>query len=231
MILLFSRSPIRNASAPSLYGSSGDVLHMPDLEKEGYQENSGFFRPHPLRRRCFRTRRRALSPSFVKDSKVQCRTEQRPLGSHGFQPPYRPASKTVVLFDLPEAPFDELAALLIDGLPQRGLQFGSHGLHHFGVRPDFNLPAFGIAGALRSHGAILAMAAVAFHALSGFVGMPFIIQSAVLGTGHRPGLRIVIKVEAGVGIVMGGFAFGGWHQHRQLLFPGRLVLAGLSRSR
>jgi len=55
---------------------------------------------------------------------------------------------------------------------------GAHGLHHGGVRPDLDLSAFGIAGAERPHGAVAVAAAVAFHAVAGFGGMPFVIEQA-----------------------------------------------------
>ena len=69
---------------------------------------------HPARHRFQRRRRRPRrvrpapgSPTPVEDAQVQRRTEQCPLGAHVVQAPHRPAPEAFVLFDLPQAQFDD----------------------------------------------------------------------------------------------------------------------------
>ena len=120
----------------------------------------------------------------MEHAQVQGCAEQRPLCAHGLQPPNRPSPKAVVLLELPKAPFDDLAALLIESARPRFLQGGAHGLHHWGVRPDFDLTAFGIARAERAHGTIEVVATKSFDALARFGSVPFVIDPTALGAGH-----------------------------------------------
>ena len=81
-----------------------------------------------------------------------------------------------MLLKLGKTGFDDPAALfpLRPGL--RLLQFLSHGLHYIVMRPDFNLPPFGVAGALRPDRAIAMMTAKTLDELSAFGGAAFVIQ-------------------------------------------------------
>src|ERR1700721_4663639 len=86
--------PTGQPSESSLQDPSQGVLHLLDWMKQACWPNS---RLHHLPWRCWRTRT-VLPPSFGENPQIQCRTEQGPLCSHGFQSPDRPASKAVVLF-------------------------------------------------------------------------------------------------------------------------------------
>ncbi len=136
------------------------------------------------------------------------------------QTPDRPAPEAVVGFELAKARFDDCAPLPHLGPARQPLQLLAHGLHHGGVRAHFELPAFGIAGALRPHGTVTVVAAKALNSYAVFGGVAFRIQHPVLRTGNGVELRIVGKVLGGVGVVFSGRPFGGRHQH------GHSVLGG-----
>ncbi len=92
------------------------------------------------------------------------------------------------------------------------------------VRPDFYLPAFGIAGALGSHRTVSMMATIALNGLSGFGGLAFVIQWPALRTGDGVGRRVIMKMLRRVGIVVGRLAFRRRGQHVHLLLGRRLQI-------
>ena len=87
-----------------------------------------------------------------------------------------------MLFDLGKTRLDDLAATLPLCLRGRFLQTGAHGLHLLLMRPDFNLPAFGVARTVLAYRTVVVMATKAFHALTIFCGAPFVIQLPALRT-------------------------------------------------
>ena len=164
----------------------------------------------------------ARSPAPVEDPQVQRRAQQRPLRADRFQAPHRPPPEAVVLFELSKARFNDDLTPGIGGGPCRLLQALAQRLDHRGVRPDFNLPAFGVARAGRSHRAVPAVAAEAFDPHAGLGGVAFMIQPPALRAGDGVRRRSVGEVLGGVGILLRGFAFGGGDEHRSLLFGGGL---------
>src|SRR5208283_6111012 len=149
---------------------------------------------------CLRTfffRRAPGLPVPVEYSQVQGRTHHRPLGLDAFPSPYRPPPKAVVLFNLPKARFDDPGALFPEGSPVRVLQSPPHRLNFLPVRPDFDLPSFGITRALRAHRTVPTVTTMAFNPLPAFGGVAFIIQDPALRTSDGAGSRIVMKVLRG----------------------------------
>src|SRR5208283_3777829 len=130
-------------------------------------------------------------------SQVQGRTHHRPLGLDAFPSPYRPPPKAVVLFNLPKARFDDPGALFPEGSPVRVLQSPPHRLNFLPVRPDFDLPSFGIARALRPRRTVPTVTTIAFHPLPVFGGLAFVVQDPALGTSNGANFRIVAEVLRG----------------------------------
>ena len=101
-----------------------------------------------------------------------------------------------MLFDLPKAGFDDPGALFPEGAPVRVLQPPPHRLDFLPVRSDFNLPAFGVAGAEGAHGTVAPVAAKTFDARTLLAGVAFVIEVVTLGTGDGVGGPIVVEVLA-----------------------------------
>ena len=133
-----------------------------------------------------------------------------------------------MLFDLSKARFDDPGALFPEGSCVRVLQAPPHRLNFLPVRSDFNLPAFGVAGAAGAHGAVAPVAAKTFDAHTVLASVAFVIKQVALGTGDGVVGRIVMEVLTRVRVVFGGRAFGWWHQHRQVFFGGGLQVAARS---
>ena len=211
------RGPIGRPGCRAVSVRCAGVQRPPDFFKEVGRPILALDCSARHRRWGFRAGLSVFPPSLIEHTQVQGRAEQRPLCAHGLQPPDCPSPKTVVLLELSKASFDNLAAWLIKRLRPRFLQAGAHGLHHRGVRPDFDLTAFGIAGAECAHRTIAVVAAIAFDALARFGRVPFMIYLTALGAGHGVRGGIVRKMPAGVGVVVGGFALRRRRQQIQLI--------------
>src|SRR3984957_14699750 len=173
----------------------------------------------------------ASTPFFVEHPQVQRGAQQRPLGAHSFQPPYRPTPEAVVLLELGKARFDDLTSALPLCLRGRFLQPRAHGLHRPVVRPDFDLPPFGVARTVVAHRTVALMTTKTFHALAVFRGVALVIQSPALRTGDGVGSPVIMKVLRGVGIVARGFALGRRGQTVHLFLGGGLQVGAAAVTR
>ena len=149
-------------------------------------------------------------PPPVEHPQIQRGAQQRPLRLHIFPTAHGPSPKSVVRFDLAKTRFDDPTALLPLRPNRRVAEPLAHRLHDRGVRPDFHLPAFGVARAVRPHRTVPHVTAIPFNAHPSFGGVPFVIEWPPFWTGDRQRGRVVVEMLRGVGKVLDGLAFGGW---------------------
>jgi hypothetical protein len=151
---------------------------------------------------------------------VQGGAQERPLRGHGLQAPDRPAAKSVVVLELGKAALDDFAPLLIKQPGWRLLQTGAHFLHHRGVGPDFDWPAFGVARAERAHRTVAVMTAEALDNLAFLVALAFVIERALFRTGDGVAGGVIMKLGRRVGPAWAGRTLGrGNPDRRRRHFP------------
>src|SRR5437588_12162034 len=107
-----------------------------------------------------------FAPQPVKDAQIPRHVEQCPLSAHIIGSSYRPASKSVVLFDVSEVAFNDPTPF-----PQHLVRFWigqalSHLLHGCSVLPDFDYSAAFRVLTQFSDRAIFHVAAISFYRLA-----------------------------------------------------------------